>query len=158
MTRQKPALFLDVDGVLNAFPKGYQKRAVELDHASVLHPTKHTLPFMHWAWTQFEVFWCTAWGETANRIAQWAGLCERPCVADVRSSHPEWKLQGVKAFLKGKKQTAVWIEDGISPVAEAWVSKRKGFFYVHTDPLVGVTKAHSLFLADILGLSMEAWK
>lgn len=158
MTRQKPALFLDVDGVLNAFPKGFQERAVELDPTGILYPTKHTLPFMRWAWAEFEVYWCTAWGETANRIAKWAALNNRHCVVDVRNSHLEWKLQGVKAFLEGQQRTCVWIEDGIGPVAEAWVAKRKNFFYVHTDPLVGVTKNHAACLADWMGLSMEAWR
>jgi hypothetical protein len=158
VTRLKPTLFLDVDGVLNAFPKGFQKRAVELGHIDILYPTKHTLPFMHWAWAEFEVYWCTAWDEKANKIAKWACLEERPCVADVRCSHVEWKLQGVKAFLKGRKQGAVWIEDGISPAAEAWVSKRKGLQYVYTDPKTGITKAHCKPIAALLGLSMEAWK
>jgi hypothetical protein len=160
VTRQPPILFLDVDGVLNVLGENYEKCQVELPGARfphLLHPTEHTLPFLNWAWDVFDVYWCTAWGPDANVIAKWAALPERPCAADIRSASLEWKLDAVKKFLGRKKHTAVWIEDGIGPVAERWVARKHGFFYVHTDFKVGVTKAHAGFLADILNLSMEAW-
>jgi hypothetical protein len=113
---------------------------------------------MRWAWTVFDVYWCTAWGEQANRIADWAKLPQRPCVADVRSSNAEWKLDGVKAFMKGKRGAALWVEDGIGPVADAWVGKKQNFFYIHTNFRVGVTRNHAACLADALKLPMEAWK
>lgn len=161
MASEKPTLFLDVDGVLNVFARGYHKRAVEVNgerFPHLLYPSKHTLPFMSWAWNCFDVYWCTAWGENANCIAKWAALPQRPCVADVRSSSGEWKLDSVKAFVEGKKTPSVWIEDGIGPIAEAWAAKAVNFLYVHTEFRIGVTRKHAACLADILGLSMEAWK
>jgi hypothetical protein len=161
MVKRKPDLFLDVDGVINVFAEGYQNRAVEVDgdkFPHLLYPSEHTLPFMRWAWTVFDVYWCTAWGEQANRIADWAKLPQRPCVADVRSSNAEWKLDGVKAFMKGKRGAALWVEDGIGPVADAWVGRKKNFFYIHTNFRVGVTRNHAACLADALKLPMEAWK
>lgn len=163
MTRQPPILFLDVDGVLNVFPEDdaeLQKRRIELPgdrYPHLLHPTEHTLPFMNWAWNVFDVRWCTAWGPSANIIAKWAELPDRPCAADVRSASEEWKLDGVRELLTQAPRTAVWIEDGISELAEAWVSKQEKFFYIFTDHRVGVTQAHAKFLADILDLPMEAW-
>jgi len=159
--KKRPYLFLDVDGVLNVFRKGYHKRSVEVQadrFPHLLYPSKHTLPFMRWAWATFEVFWCTAWGEDANAIADWAGLPHRPCGASTRSSSPEWKLDGVKATLQGHRGCAVWIEDGIGPEAGAWVAAQRNFFYVYTKHKIGVTRKHAACLADWLGLSMETWR
>lgn len=159
MTRQKPALLLDVDGVLNAFDKDLDHRAIPIGKkTSIIYPTEHTLPFMHWAWSQFDVYWCTAWGEGANEIAEWAGLPERPCAADVRSSDPDWKLIGAKDLRARFKGKIVWIEDGIGALAEAWVSGQKDIIYVHTNMRLGVTKDQALALCKTLDLSMEAWK
>lgn len=160
MVTRKPALFLDVDGVLNVFSEGYEKRAVEIagdKFPHMLYPSEHTLPFMRWAWAAFDVHWCTAWGEQANRIADWAKLPHRPCVANIRSASSEWKLDGVKAFVKRKPGPFVWIEDGVSPIAEAWVAKRKNFFYIYTKHDIGVTKNHAACLADALKIPMNAW-
>jgi len=153
----KPILFLDVDGVLNAFPRGYEKRRVQLDYGHVLHFTKYTKPFMRWAWSEFEVCWCTAWGERANLIADWASLPRKKCIVDIRVPGEDWKLKGVRQYLKGKRGPAVWIEDGIGEEAEAWARKR-GIIYVETGPRLGVTKGHALLLADTLGLSLEGWR
>lgn len=160
VTRQKPILFLDVDGVLNVLSEN-ATTCIELPDSPFphhLYPTQHTLPFMRWAWDVFDVRWCTAWGEHANVIAKWAELPERPCAASPRSRSMEWKLDGVKATLGRGSPRAVWIEDGIGAIAEAWVSKRRNFFYVFTDHRVGVTKTHVNFLADILNLPMEGWR
>jgi hypothetical protein len=159
VTRQ-PILFLDVDGVLNVLGEDYEKSQVELPgdrFTHLIHPSIHTLPFMRWAWDVFDVRWCTAWGPDANVIAKWAGLPEKPCAADVRSASLEWKLDAVRQTLGRRKHIAVWIEDGIGPVAERWAARKKDFFYVHTDHKIGVTKAHAGFLADILNLPMRAW-
>lgn len=158
---EKTPLFLDVDGVLNVFAEGYQNRSVEVDGDNfphLLYPSEHTLPFMRWAWATFDVYWCTAWDKQANRIADWAKLPQRPCVSDVKSKSAEWKLDAVKAFMDGRRSRAVWIEDGIGPVADAWVARKKNFFYIHTAFRVGVTRDHAACLADWLGLSMDAWR
>lgn len=160
MVERKPVLFLDVDGVLNVFARGYQKRVIELPGKKFPHriyPSKHTIPFMRWAWSTFEVFWCTAWGEDANVIADWAKLEHRPSAVDRKSVKMDWKLAGVQAVLRRAKRPAAWIEDGIGEEAEAWVAKQKNFHYIFTHFKVGVTKTHAKYLADALGLSMEAW-
>jgi hypothetical protein len=162
VTRRKPILFLDVDGVLNVLRPDYDERKITLPgdkFPHYLYPTEHTLPFMRWAWDVFDVRWCTAWGEDANVIAKWAELPERPCAASPRSTSMEWKLEGVRAVMAvNRRRPATWIEDGIGPVAEAWAAKKRDFFYVFTDHTVGVTKAHATALSDILKLPMEAWR
>lgn len=161
MTRRKPLLFLDVDGVLNVFGADFERQMIELPgerFPHYLYPTSNTKSFLRWAWSVFDVYWCTAWGPDANVIATWARLPKKPCAANVRSSSMEWKLDGVKEIRNDSNRKAVWIEDGIGKVAEEWVSVQENFFYVHTDYRVGVTKTHACFLADILHLPMEAWR
>lgn len=163
MTRPKPVLFLDVDGVLNVFSNDEAdilKRRIELSGdrwPHPFHPTKYTLPFMRWAWKNFDVLWCTCWMEDANVIAKWAGLPERPCVATSKMGGSDFKLTGAKLFREKDKRPVLWIEDGLFKETDDWVAEQENFFYIHTSFRKGVTKKHALWAADILNLSMEGW-
>ncbi len=163
MSKPRPILFLDVDGVLNILTPDFSDREVRFKHRMFedgipFFPTKHTLPFMRWAWANFQVIWCTAWGADANLIASWAELPEMPSIDD--RAREEWKLAGVKEILssRGAGQHAVWIEDGIGDAAEEWVATQKDVIYVETFPVIGVSKEHALMVADCLDLGMEDWK
>jgi hypothetical protein len=136
----KPVLLLDVDGVLNAFPPGYEERMVRLSGVG-FHPTQTTLPFMRWAWEKFTVFWLTAWFGSANEIADWAKLPRRPFLGDPKD-FGDYKLKAVSEKFHEFPGKVVWIEDGIGEAAEAWVKERKNILYVETDPFVGVTEDH----------------
>lgn len=160
MVTEKPILFLDVDGVLNVLTpdmKDLKAREVLLQepggHPHHLYPTKFTLPFMRWAWETFDVQWCTAWRLDGNLIAKWAGLPARPDATICRSGKMmDWKLEGVQNFLQGKNPLCVWIEDGIGKEAESWVEKQPNFFYVRTNPHLGVRRKHVRCLIDVLKL------
>jgi len=153
----KPILFLDVDGVLNVFSRDMKQREVLLQepggHSHHLYPTKFTKPFMRWAWSTFDVQWCTAWRLDGNLIAKWAGLPDRPDATICLSGKMmDWKLEGVQNFLAGRTPVCVWIEDGIGQEAESWTEKQPNFLYIHTNPKHGVRRKHVLFLMDILKL------
>ena len=139
----RPLLLLDVDGVLNIIDKTSKKRRVILQargYSPRLHPTPLVKPFIQWAWTRFNVRWLTAWGDTANHIAKWAGV--RP-VAEVRRPRNrqfhDWKAAAVQRFKDIPGRKIVWVEDGFSDEAKDWAAPRVDVHLIKTDVRVGVT-------------------
>lgn len=146
-----PILLLDVDGVLNVIGRDCEKRIVRLEtHPGEFisfFPTKAAEKLLDLAWKHFDVRWLTAWRDTANLIAKWAGLSERPVLKAYEGD--DWKATAVKRELGSWTGRVAWIEDGISREAHEIVAKM-GWTYFHTDSFVGVTEK------DLLGLEAFA--
>lgn len=163
----KPVLLLDVDGVLNVSGPDYDRRQVLLPpDGHPFHPTRHVRPFLRWAWRRFEILWCTAWMDSANKIADWAGVPHAPVLKDPPAARArrlrnlgrrgfidrgDWKLEAARRALRGRNGARVfWVEDGICDEAHEWLRRRRGL-YVATSSFEGVTPAH----VRILELSMR---
>jgi hypothetical protein len=136
----KPILLLDVDGVLSVIDKTAPQRQVRL-RGNSFYPIKNSRPFMLLVWRLFEVHWMTAWKAHANRIAEWAGLPERPVLLGKwGEGFEDWKAHAVSKFNTVGRRVA-WIEDGIGTEAKTIVAER-GWAYFHCDSFVGVTDEH----------------
>lgn len=150
----KPILLLDVDGVINVPRKRYTRPTYVFptigDRTFRLRywPTSRSVRFMIFVWEHFDVRWLTAWGKSADVIAQRYGLAKRPAI-DYRKRS---KAAGAAAALRDFKGPVFWIEDGIDDEAKALV-KAKGWTYLHCDPFVGVTGAHMRTLRDFVKAS-----
>lgn len=180
---KKPVLLLDVDGVLNVIDrKGFcRKRKIVLfvtirgelfPHS--FYPKPLTLPFLRWAWRHFDVHWLTAWRQTANSIADWAGLPQVPSLVEdpkkmkrlykraARAKDKakawgaiDWKIEVVKDWFSRSKRTILWIEDGISEEAHEWIGRRPSVRYFGTNSFVGVTRKHIAEMSKFAGIEKE---
>jgi len=139
----RPVLLLDVDGVLNVPRTGCEAvRLADGPYAWSFNPVEPALPFLRWAWTHFAVHWLTSWRNAANVIAGWAGLPKITALDADAGVSGDWKLEAVKRRFARRRCSVVWIEDGISPAALAWIGARPNFRYVETDPFKGLTTEH----------------
>lgn len=139
----KPVMLLDVDGVLNVQFSETRVRFRLGRYGLMLMPSRFARRFMKWAWPRFEVFWLTAWFQYANAIARWAGLEDRPFLGQPSISQDDWKLSVArKRFGRLHRRPIVWVEDGLFPETQRWVSARRNIVYVETQPAEGVTRRH----------------
>lgn len=126
-----PVWFLDIDGVINSFPKPKAhmvKRYGEYEHTVVLgysiwHSPK-VVDFINAvnASGLVEVVWLTTWrAEARTEFAPAVGLDDFPTITkSLGSDHcwsPDWwKFQGVRDFLQdnGEGRPVVWTDDDLS--------------------------------------------
>lgn len=165
--KKRPVLLLDVDGVLNVTGPDIADRTVKLkpdDHP--FHPTPFVKKFLPWAWSRFRVIWCTAWMDSANKIARWAGLPEVQALRALNyerrlmtlsglkdpkkwlQQHGDWKLDAAKKVVSSG-ETIFWMEDGITELAQKWLERRRGY-YLATDSFEGVTRSHVRILERLI--------
>lgn len=161
----KPVLLLDVDGVLNVSGPDMSKpgRFVRLKpDGRPFHPTPYVKPFLRWAWRHLEVVWCTTWRDTANQIADWAGLPRARVVQKPKrfkqDGEHDWKAEGAQALLGRAPRFVFWIEDGILSGGHAWVSKRPHTYYLAADSFEGVTPSHAKLITQLANLEWDVPK
>lgn len=144
---EKPLLLLDVDGVLNVCHIATWDRRKVTHEGKNLHPEAYTLDFMKLAWSNADVWWCSAWMQHSNIWARWAGLMERPCIVDIvrpsRSKYREdWKLHCARRlFGRDSWRRIIWIEDGFSEETRQWARKHRNWKLIDIDPELGVGPA-----------------
>ena len=115
----KPLLFLDVDGVLNAFEMRNPDRRVVFPDFRKVSEQGYTL----WLSKQMgqrlavlpvEIVWVTTWSDHVDRIAEHVGLptglrtLGLPRNAALDQS---WKFKLVRRFVEQDPRPFVWIED-----------------------------------------------
>jgi hypothetical protein len=136
-TDDKPVWFMDIDGVLNIFPKGTPPQGIETGEASpfVASPYGETMMFpitwkpeiikrildMHNEGI-VEVKWLTTWGRGANYgLHELIGLPKLDVVADPEDQpyrsmgwHTWWKAAAVRAYLtQNNPSKIVWTDDDL---------------------------------------------
>lgn len=148
--RSKPALLVDVDGVISLFgfapderPDGVWAQVDGSPH--LLSPTAatHLLDLM----ADFEPVWCTGWEERANEhLPGLLGLGPWPVLhfdkGDARAGTSlagHWKLAAIDAHL-GPDRPAAWIDDVLDEPCARWAAARPGpTLLVTTQPAAGFT-------------------
>lgn len=149
----RPALLLDVDGVLCPFdcPEGYtQYYLPEGDwvyassaNAERLNRLRHT----------FDLVWCTGWGSLANERLLDLHALESPLpVIDLTEPVPverdlaHWKLPWIEAWLAKRSRPVAWIDDEIEFATLAWADARteagKPTLALPIPPLTGLSDEH----------------
>ncbi len=141
----KPLLLMDVDGVLNPFPKtpeGFD----ELDFFPGEDGPVRLLR-AHGEWLLelgevYEVAWATGWGENANRfLAPHFGLPEYPVVVvpSVRFD-PVEKVPAIDVFAGDR--AAAWVDDIVTPEARTWAARRTApTLLLEVDAAVGLVRS-----------------
>lgn len=132
-----PWWFLDVDGVLNAFPapaagtNGWTYRTVPVATSgstyaiTVADEVVETLVEVHRS-GRAEIVWCTTWGDEARtRLAPLVGLPEWPVAQypdDLRcsplpgwSAAPWWKVEAISRWLDAEPRPYVFTDDDLTP-------------------------------------------
>ena len=147
-TRERPILFLDVDGVISLFgfaPDAWPGRLQLVD--GIPHCIGHGCGERIGRLAErFELVWATGWEETANvYLPPLLGLGrELPCLrfdgrATWGSAH--WKLEAIDRYAGDRP--AAWIDDNLTGECLDWSNRRPApTLLIRTDPAVGLTDAH----------------
>lgn len=138
----KPALLIDVDGVLCPFggdcPDGYEKTPfADLDGWVYLCTDKERLPRLQ---RSFDLFWATAWEHRANEfLLPYLGLEDPLPVIEFNPPMPNpegvpigkfsdytypWKLPWIGQWAIDNPRPLVWIDDDCQGAAFTWAYKR----------------------------------
>lgn len=147
--KAKPALLVDVDGVISIFgftsterPAGSFLTVDGIPHFLSAAAGGHLLGLA----PAFELMWCTGWEEKANEyLPRELGL-PGPLPVIELSGHAEigghWKLPAIDATL-GPERPLAWIDDAHTDVTRAWARARAGpTLLVATEPSVGIDASH----------------
>jgi hypothetical protein len=145
----RPALFVDVDGVISLFgfePTGSPPgKFHSID--GILHCIGAEAPARLARLADvYELVWATGWEEKANEyLVHILGLPEELPVltfdgrAVFGSSH--WKLEAIGAYARGRP--AAWIDDNLDEECERWAAEREEpTLLVPTEHAFGITEEH----------------
>jgi hypothetical protein len=144
--KQKPILFVDVDGVISLFgfkpgtPPGAFHHIDGIVHC-IGHDAGRRLKLLE---NRFELVWATGWEEKANEyLPPMLGLEARelPVLtfdgrAVFGSAH--WKVEAIDEYAGSRP--AAWIDDNLDETCWAWAENREGpTLLVETKADVGIT-------------------
>lgn len=150
VTKPRPILFVDVDGVISLFGFPSARRPPGAFHwvDGIAHCIgTHCGERLRRLEDRFELVWATGWEEKANEYLPFLlGLARRdyPVLtfdgrAIFGSAH--WKLDAIEEYARGR--AAAWIDDSIDRTCRAWAAGRtEPTLLVETDAPVGITDDH----------------
>ncbi|MDX6704895.1 MAG: hypothetical protein QOI48_741 [Solirubrobacteraceae bacterium] len=148
--RDKPVLFVDIDGVISLWDWQSNVRPAGAFHNvdGVMHflsgvAGNHLLALM----PSFDLVWCSGWEEKANEhLPRALGLPSAlPFLSFDRNpgrGHGHWKLAAIEAYA-GAERALAWIDDAHDDACRAWAARRQGpTLLVETAPASGLIQAH----------------
>jgi hypothetical protein len=147
--RERPVLFVDVDGVISLF--GFAPHAQPPGRFEIVDGIAHFLSasageHLRRLGDRFEPVWCTGWEEKANEYLPHAlGLDgPYPHLAFERNPgrrHAHWKLDAIEAY--ARERPLAWIDDAHDAACVTWAAARRApTLLVTTEPACGMTDAH----------------
>jgi Swiss Army Knife RNA repair-like protein len=141
--RDKPLLFVDIDGVISlfGFPPSDRPAGTWLNVDGVPHLISATASAHLLALGQmFDLVWCSGWEEKADEhLVHTLHLPVRPpfLTFPAAPGAAHWKLASVERHA-GRRPLA-WIDDGFDESCHAWARDRRApTLLVTTDPAVGL--------------------
>ncbi|HEX8157981.1 MAG TPA: HAD domain-containing protein [Solirubrobacteraceae bacterium] len=148
--RDKPLLFVDIDGVIslwgwesNVCPAGAFHDVDGIMHFLSGVAGNHLLALM----PSFDLVWCSGWEEKANdHLPRSLGLPgELPFLSFDRNpgrGHGHWKLASIEAYA-GSERPLAWIDDAHDDASRAWAARRDApTLLVETVPASGLVQTH----------------
>jgi len=146
----RPALLVDVDGVLSIF--GFETADPPHGFPVLVDGTPHWLNrdaagHLNRLARRYECVWCTGWEERAEEhLPRLLGLPGgwRHLAFDRRyDGAGHWKLGAIDTTL-GMHRPLAWIDDAHDDACRAWAARRPGpTLLVTTHPSVGLTADHA---------------
>lgn len=149
---RKPALFVDIDGVISlwGFPPAQRPTGIWTQVDGITHflssEAAETLRALQ---SEFSCVWASGWEEKANEylphalgLGPWPHLDldghARGAGTSVRA---HWKLAAVEAHAAGAP--LAWIDDAVNDAVRAWAGQRAApTLLVETEPAIGLTASH----------------
>jgi len=146
----RPAVLLDVDGVLNPLSVSCPAGFIELRLAGYdvqLNPALHT-PMLRQLAQVGELVWATTWEHDANAFI--SGRYGLPADLDVieiagaDATAPTWKLADIAAWAdRHPDRPIVWLDDEARQDAHQWAAGRAAAtLIVAVDGQTGITQQH----------------
>jgi len=143
--RDRPLLFVDIDGVVSLFgfapeaaPTGTWTQVDGIAHLLSATAARHLLELAD----SYELVWCSGWEERANEhLPHLLGLGPYPHLSfPPTDSEEHWKLASVEAYAGGRP--LAWIDDAHDASCHAWAARRGApTLLVPTDPVTGLDDA-----------------
>jgi hypothetical protein len=143
--RDKPLLFVDIDGVVSLF--GFAQTSIpqrsrwhQVD--GIVHLLSHEAAENLLTLTElFEPVWCTGWKDRANdHLPHVLGLGPFPHLR-FGESPDHWKLAAVREHATDRP--LAWIDDDLNDAVRRWAEQRTSdgtpTLLVETDPPIGLT-------------------
>jgi hypothetical protein len=152
--RQKPLLFIDIDGVVSLFGFGQTSIPARCSWHQVdgiVHLLSHDAAENLLALSElFDPVWCTGWKDRANdHLPHVLGLGPFPHLS-FGESPEHWKLAAVRAHA-GTRPLA-WIDDDLNDAVRGWAARRDSggapTLLVETRPATGLTAELTAGLKD----------
>lgn len=151
LSRDKPLLLLDIDGVFSLFGFALDASPPGRWHSveGVTHFLSATSPeHLQRLGDAFECVWCSGWEERANEHLPAAlGVPVLPYLRFDRDvggrggapARPHWKLAAIDAYA-GDDRPLAWVDDALTDACVAWAAERPApTLLLHTVAAVGLT-------------------
>ena len=150
--RDRPLLFVDIDGVISLYgfppdaaPEGTWTQVDGIAHLLSATATRH----LHALAGSYELVWCSGWEEKANEhLPHLLGLGPYPHLSfPIGNGSEHWKIAAIEAHARGRP--LAWIDDAHDESCWAWAERRTApTLLVPTDPATGLDDACALRLVE----------
>lgn len=123
----RPVVLLDIDGVVNVFQCHHAREVVVAPYLPPLKLLPDTVEALRLLDANCAIVWCSTWGRLVNldAAAAW-GLAPRPWIepAPAEAARRDWKALAVGRTFAAWPGRLAWVEDGFTPAARAWATRR----------------------------------
>jgi hypothetical protein len=143
--RDRPLLFVDIDGVISLFgfppdaaPPGTWTQVDGIAHLLSASAARH----LHALADSYELVWCSGWEEKANEhLPHLLGLGPFPHLSFPPGDGSEhWKIASIEVHAANRP--LAWIDDAHDESCHAWAQRRQApTLLVATDPATGLDEA-----------------